>query len=64
MAAQTERDTNKRAQEYKDAQKLVLQDSPMTILGYAGRVMGAKKGINNLKVSPVGSLPLGAVTIS
>lgn len=63
-AAQVERDPQKRAQMYKDVQRLILEDAGMVILGYAKRVMGAKKGINNLKISPIGSLPLGGVTMS
>jgi ABC-type transport system substrate-binding protein len=61
--AQTERDPNKRAALYKQAQKILLDDSPMVFLGYANRVMGTRKGISNLKISPVGSLPLGTVTV-
>ncbi len=63
LAAQTERDANKRIDLYKQAQKILLQDSPMVFLGYPARIMGAKKGIANLKVSPIGSLPLGGVTV-
>ena len=62
-SAQTEQDPAKRIDLYKQAQKLILQDSPMVFLGYPARVMGAKKGISNLKISPIGSLPLGGVTV-
>jgi ABC-type transport system substrate-binding protein len=63
LAAQTERDTAKRTDLYKQGQKILLRDSPMVFLGYPARVMGAKKGISNLKISPIGSLPLGGVTV-
>ena len=61
-AAQTERDQQKRVALYKEAQEMVLQDAALVILGYADRVMGAKKEVSNLMISPVGSLPLGNVT--
>ena len=63
LAAQTERDPAKRTDLYKQGQKILLQDSPMVFLGYPARVMGAKKGISGLKISPIGSLPLGGVSV-
>jgi peptide/nickel transport system substrate-binding protein len=62
--AQVEADPDARAQLYVDAQKIVLDDATMVILGYPQRAIGAKAAVQNLKVSPVGSVVLREVDIA
>ena len=62
--AQVEADPDARAKLYVDAQKIVLDDATMVILGYPERAIGAKATVQNLLVSPVGSLVLREVDLA
>ena len=62
--AQVEADSDARAKLYVDAQKIVLDDATMVVLGYPERAIGAKATVQNLLVSPVGSLVLREVDIA
>jgi peptide/nickel transport system substrate-binding protein len=63
-AAQSEPDPKKREAMYDEAQKLILQDAIMVVLGYPSRAIGAAAKVQNLKVSPIGSLPLRTVELA
>ena len=62
--AQVEADSDARAKLYVDAQKIVLDDATMVVLGYPERAIGAKATVQNLLVSPVGSLVLREVDVT
>src|SRR4051812_45351565 len=62
--AQVEADPDARAKLYVDAQKIVLDNATMVILGYPERAIGAKATVQNLKVSPVGSVVLREVDVT
>jgi ABC-type transport system substrate-binding protein len=64
LQAETEADAEKRTAMYAEAQKLILQDAAMVIFGYPQRAIGAQKKVQNLVVSPVGSLPLREVDLA
>ncbi|MGI9252316.1 MAG: ABC transporter substrate-binding protein [Thermomicrobiales bacterium] len=61
---QVETDPAVRTQIYLDAAKQILDDSVMVVLGYPERGIGAQKKVQNLQVSPVGSLVLRAVDLA
>lgn len=61
--AQLEKDPAKRTQLYLDAEKQILADSVMVVLGYPQRGIGATKAVQNLVVSPVGDLVLREVDL-
>ncbi len=62
--AQTEKDPEKRAEQYKQAQKLILDDAINVFLGYPDRIIGAAKKVQNLILSPIGNMVLRDVDIS
>jgi peptide/nickel transport system substrate-binding protein len=64
LKAQEERDPEARETEYVEAQKLILNDAIMVILGYPEKAMGARAAVQNLKVSPVGSVVLREVDLA
>lgn len=61
--AQVEKDQAARAALYLDAEKQILADSAAVFLGYPERGIGATKAVQNLQVSPVGSLVLREVDL-
>lgn len=62
--AQEEADPDARAKLYVEAQGLILDDSIMVVLGYPEKAIGALATVQNLKVSPVGALPLREVDVA
>ena len=54
LEAQVTADPDARAALYAEAQKLILDDAIMVILGYPEKAIGAQAAVQNLKVSPVG----------
>lgn len=62
--AQTEQDSAKRTELYLEAQKLILEDSVFVVLGYPKRAIGASTAVQNLQLSPVGSLVLREVDLA
>lgn len=63
VQAQVEHDSTKRGQLYDQAQQLIMQDAIMVVLGYPGRIIGAKNTIQNLKVDPTGSMVLREISV-
>jgi ABC-type transport system substrate-binding protein len=63
LQAQETADPDTRAELYIEAQQLILDDAIMVILGYPERGIGARATVQNLKVSPVGSLVLREVDV-
>ncbi|HEX5499654.1 MAG TPA: ABC transporter substrate-binding protein, partial [Thermomicrobiales bacterium] len=63
-SAQSEPDPKKREAMYVEAQKLILDDAIMAVLGYPSRAIGAAAKVQNLPVSPLGSLPLRTVDLA
>jgi peptide/nickel transport system substrate-binding protein len=64
LEAQVTADPDARAALYAEAQKLILDDAIMVILGYPEKAIGARAAVQNLKVSPVGSVVLREVDLS
>lgn len=64
VQAQTEHDEAKRTQLYEQAQKLILDDAIMVVLGYPGRALGAKQTVHNLVVDPTGTIVMREVSVS
>jgi ABC-type transport system substrate-binding protein len=62
--AQLETDAAKREQMYIEAQKLILDDAIMVVLGYPSRAMGAAKAVQHLQLSPVGLIVLREVDLA
>ncbi len=56
--AKAESDPAVRAELYIQAQRVVLEQSVQVILGYPGRIIGARAGVQGLAISPIGSIPL------
>ncbi|MEX0741853.1 MAG: SDR family NAD(P)-dependent oxidoreductase, partial [Phycisphaeraceae bacterium] len=63
LEAQETADPDARAALYAEAQKLILDDAIMVILGYPEKAIGAQAAVQNLKVSPVGSVVLREVDL-
>lgn len=63
LEAQVTPDAEAREALYAEAQGLILDDAIMVILGYPERAMGARAPVQNLVVSPVGSVVLREVDI-
>jgi ABC-type transport system substrate-binding protein len=63
LEAQQTADPDARAGLYDEAQQLILDDAIMVILGYPERGIGARAAVQNLKVSPVGSIVLREVDV-
>jgi peptide/nickel transport system substrate-binding protein len=64
VAAQSEPDPKKRESMYDEAQKLILEDAIMVVLGYPSRAIGATAKVQNLKTSPLGLLSLREVDLA
>jgi peptide/nickel transport system substrate-binding protein len=64
VQAQQEADPAKRAEIYIEAQKLILEDAAMVVLGYPGRAMGARQSVQNLQISPIGLIVLRDVDLT
>jgi peptide/nickel transport system substrate-binding protein len=62
--AQEEPDEAARTALYLDIQKQILADSVSVFLGYPSRAIGAAKKVQNLKLSPLGSLVLREVDLA
>ena len=62
--AQTEKDPQKRTELYLQAQKAILDESVNVILGYPNRIIGASAKVQNLILSPIGSIVLRDVDLS
>jgi glutathione transport system substrate-binding protein len=64
LEAQVTADPDARAALYAEAQKLILDDAIMVILGYPEKAIGARAAVQNLMVSPVGSVVLREVDVT
>lgn len=64
LEAQETPDPDARAGIYAEAQKLILDDGIMVILGYPEKAIGALATVENLKVSPVGAVVLREVELA
>jgi peptide/nickel transport system substrate-binding protein len=64
LEAQVTADPDARAALYAEAQKLIMDDAIMVVLGYPGRGIGAQATVQNLVVSPVGSVVLREVDLA
>ena len=64
LEAQETADPDARAALYAEAQKLILDDAIMVILGYPEKAIGAQAAVQNLLVSPVGSMVLREVDLA
>lgn len=64
VQAQTEKDPQKRADLYIQAQKLILDDAIKVFFGYPSRALGAAKKVQNLVLSPIGNIVLRDVDIA
>ena len=64
LEAQVTADPDARAALYAEAQKLILDDAIMVILGYPEKAIGAQASVQNLEVSPVGSVVLREVDVT
>lgn len=64
MRAQEEEDESIRAELYLEAQKLILDDAIMVTLGYPQRAIGAAANVENLVVSPLGTVVLREVDLA
>jgi ABC-type transport system substrate-binding protein len=64
LEAQETADPDARAALYAEAQKLIMDDAIMVVLGYPEKAIGALAGVENLKVSPVGSVVLREVDLA
>ena len=61
LEAQVTADPDARAALYVEAQKLIMDDAIMVVLGYPEKAIGAQATVQNLVVSPVGSVVLREV---
>jgi glutathione transport system substrate-binding protein len=64
LEAQVTADPDARAALYAEAQKLILDDAIMVVLGYPEKAIGAQATVQNLVVSPVGSVVLREVDLA
>ena len=64
LEAQVTADPDARTALYAEAQKLIMDDAIMVVLGYPEKAIGAQAGVQNLKVSPVGSVVLREVNLA
>jgi len=64
LEAQVTADPDARTALYAEAQKLILDDAIMVVLGYPEKAIGAQAAVQNLKVSPVGSVVLREVDLN
>jgi peptide/nickel transport system substrate-binding protein len=64
LEAQVTADPDARTALYAEAQKLILDDAIMVILGYPEKAIGAQATVQNLQVSPVGSVVLREVDVA
>jgi peptide/nickel transport system substrate-binding protein len=64
LQGQQEKDPAKRTDVYLRAQRLILDDAIMVVLGYPGRAIGAQARVKNLRVSPIGSVVLRDVDLA
>ena len=64
LEAQETADPDARAALYAEAQKLILDDAIMVILGYPEKAIGAQAAVQTLLVSPVGSVVLREVDLA
>jgi peptide/nickel transport system substrate-binding protein len=64
LEAQVTADPDARAALYAEAQKLIMDDAIMVVLGYPERGIGAQATVQNLVVSPVGSVVLREVDLA
>jgi peptide/nickel transport system substrate-binding protein len=64
LEAQETADPDARAALYVEAQGLILDDAIMVILGYPEKAIGARATVQNLVVSPVGSVVLREVDVT
>jgi peptide/nickel transport system substrate-binding protein len=64
LEAQVTAEPDDRAALYAEAQSLILDDAIMVILGYPQKAMGAQATVQNLVVSPVGSVVLREVDVT
>lgn len=64
LQGQQEKDPAKRTDVYLRAQRLILDDAIMVVLGYPGRAIGAQARVKNLRVSPIGSVVLRQVDLA
>jgi peptide/nickel transport system substrate-binding protein len=64
LEAQVTADPDARAALYAEAQKLIMDDAIMVVLGYPEKAIGAQVTVQNLVVSPVGSVVLREVDLA
>ncbi len=64
LEAQETADPDARAAIYVEAQKLIMDDAIMVVLGYPEKAIGAQATVQNLVVSPVGSVVLREVDLA
>jgi peptide/nickel transport system substrate-binding protein len=64
LKAQVTADPDERAKLYEEAQKLILEDGIMVVLGYPEKAIGALAGVQNLVVAPVGAVVLRQVDLA
>jgi len=64
LAAQVERNPDKRREMYIQAQHIILDDAPFVTLGYTRRAFGTKAGVEGLLVGPLGDVVIRGVKIS
>jgi len=62
--AQTEPDSAKREELYKQIQGILLDESVSVFLGYPSRAIGTVAGVTGLVLSPIGNIVLRTVDIS
>ena len=62
--AQVEADQDKRAELYKQIQAQVLADAVHVVLGYPARAIATQATVQNLQLSPLGSMVLREVDLS
>ena len=64
LQAQETVDPDERAKLYEEAQKLILEDGIMVVLGYPEKAIGASAAVQNLVVAPVGAVVLREVDLA
>jgi ABC-type transport system substrate-binding protein len=64
LEAQVTADPDARTTLYVEAQKLIMDDAIMVVLGYPEKAIGAQATVQNLVVSPVGSVVLREVDLA
>ena len=62
--AQEETDPAARTELYLQAQRLILEDAIMVVLGYPEKAIGAQRRVQNLRVAPIGSVVLREVDLA